>query len=401
MDDTEQDRSGSRQSILVVDDSPANLIAYRAILEPLGHEIVTARSGREAVDLLAEQQFALLLIDVRMPDIDGFATVELLRDQLRRLTPVIFITGDDNVAAMRRAYEFGAVDYLMKPIQAEVLRGKVRNLLALYVQGLELERRTALLMEQHRRLLEADATLRRQDTNIGVLAHDLRTPLSAISTGASLLTRIADLPPRAREIAERIDRSAQRMAAMIADILDFTRGRLAGGIPLSCKPLDLGALSQAVAEEVQAAHPTAKIDVATEGTLEGEWDEARIEQAVSNLVANAVQHGRGEVSVIASGEDPALVTLTVRNGGTPIPADALPKLFEPFQRGGGKSRAGLGLGLYIVREIVLAHGGTIDVASSEAGTFFEVRLPRRTRPDREVSRFGTGADSAGDERRDH
>lgn len=400
MRDTAEDRSGSRQSILVVDDSPANLVAYRAILDTLGHEIVTAGSGREAVDLLAEQQFALLLIDVRMPDIDGFATVELLRGQLRRLTPVIFVTGDDDAAAMRRAYEFGAVDYLMKPIQPEVLRGKVRNLLALYEQGLELERRNALLMEQHSRLLEADAAVRRQDTNIGVLAHDLRTPLSAISTSADLLTRIPDLPPRARDIAARIDRSAQRMAAMIADILDFTRGRLGGGIPLSCKPLDLGRLSQTVAQEVQAAHPTAKIVVATDGPLEGEWDEARIEQVVSNLVANAVEHGRGEVSLIACGQDPGQVKLTVRNSGPMIPADELPKLFEPFQRGVGKSRAGLGLGLYIVREIVQAHGGAIDVTSSETGTTFEVRIPRSARPDRHVSRFGTEPDSPGDEHRD-
>src|SRR4029079_7947179 len=135
-----------------VDDAPSNLIAYRAALESLDREIVTAKSGSEAMELLDRQQFALLLIDVRMPGMAGFKTVELLRDQLHTLTPVIFITGDSDAATMRRAYEFGAVDFLVKPVEPEILRGKVRNLLVLYDQGIELERRAALLMEQHARI---------------------------------------------------------------------------------------------------------------------------------------------------------------------------------------------------------------------------------------------------------
>src|SRR4030095_4531587 len=141
-------------AILVVDDAPTNLVAYRAALELLGREIVTASSGNEAIALLGRQQFSLLLIDVRMPGMDGFATVELLRDQLHKLTTVIFIPGSSDPATMRRAYEFGAVDYLVKPVPPEVLRGKVRNLLVLYDQGMELERRATLLTEQHARIVE-------------------------------------------------------------------------------------------------------------------------------------------------------------------------------------------------------------------------------------------------------
>ena len=289
------------RAILVVDDAPSNLIAYRAVLESLGREIVTAASGEEATQLLARQPFALLLIDVRMPGMDGFATVAHLREQLHALTPVIFITGVGDDATMRRAYDFGAVDYLVKPVPAEILRGKVRNLLALYDQGIELERRAALLTEQHRRIVEADALLQRKDTNIGILAHDLRNPLAAIVTGAHMLARLPEAPEKTRRIAERINQSARRMTVMIRDILDFTRGQLGGGIPLKRQPTDLAVISQAVIEEIRAGYPAARIEVEMAGKLIGDWDPARIEQALSNLIANAVQHGGPDVRLSRRG----------------------------------------------------------------------------------------------------
>jgi len=362
-------------AILVVDDAPSNLVAYRATLESLGRDIVTATSGGEAIQHLGRQQFSLLLIDVRMPGMDGFATVELLRDQLHRLTPVIFITGVSDDAAMRRAYEFGAVDYLVKPVPPEILLGKVRNLLALYEQGIELERRAALLMQQHERILEADALLQRKDTNIGILAHDLRNPLAAIVTGAALLARLPASPEKAHRVVERINRSALRMTILIRDILDYTRGRLGGGIPLNRQPTDLAALSHAVADEIRAGYPTARIEVETAGALTGHWDPARIEQALSNLVANAVQHGGPDVRLTASQVDSDEVVVTVRSGGHPIPQERLPTIFDAFKR--GDNPAGLGLGLFIVREIVQAHEGSIAATSSAEGTVFTFRLPRR------------------------
>jgi len=371
-----QDPICAKLALLLVDDSPANLIAYRAVLEPLGHELVEASSGLEAVRLLAVRQFALLLIDVRMPDIDGFGTVELLRRQLKRATPVVFVTGAGDDQAMRRAYEFGAVDYLVKPVDPNILRGKVRNLLALYEQGIELERRAALLLQQQQQLAEANAIARRQDTNMGVLAHDLRSPLHAIVTGTHLLRRVPALPDQAQRIADRIDRSAQRMGMMIRDILDFARGRLAGGIPLSRQAVDLATLCREIIDEVQAAYPAARIEIHLEGELGGSWDRARVEQALSNLVVNAIQHGTGDVVLTLSGRARDHVVVTVRNDGPAIPAEQLPNLFDAFHRG-DRSPAGLGLGLFIVREIVRAHEGMIDVASSSSeGTTFRMRLPR-------------------------
>jgi two-component system sensor histidine kinase/response regulator len=364
-------------AILVVDDSPANRIAHRAVLESLGREIVTAGSGEEAMRLLAVQPFSLLLIDVRMPGMDGFATVAHLRDQLHALTPVIFITGVSDDAAMRRAYEFGAVDYLVKPVPPEILRGKVRNLLALYDQGIELERRAFLLTEQHRRIVEADALLQQKDMNIGILAHDLRNPLAAIVTGAHMLARLPDLPEKAHRTAARINQSADRMTAMIRDILDYTRGQLGGGIPLKRQPTDLAALSRSVIDEIRAGYPAARIEVEMAGRLTGDWDPARIEQALSNLIANAVQHGGPDVWLAVAEAEPDAVVVSVRNGGEPIPEAQLPTLFEAFKK--GDNPGGLGLGLFIAREIVQAHQGSIGVTSSAAGTVFTFRLPRGTR----------------------
>jgi two-component system, sensor histidine kinase and response regulator len=365
-------------AILVVDDAPTNLVAYRAALESLGREIVTATSGGEAIQLLGRQQFSLLLIDVRMPGMDGFATVELLRGQLQRPTPVIFITGAGDAATMRRAYHFGAVDYLVKPVPADILRGKVRNLLALYDQAIELEKSAALLMKQHQRIAEADALLQRKDTNIGILAHDLRNPLAAIVTGLNLLGRLPETSERGHRTLERINRSALRMAMMIRDILDYTRGRLGGGIPLNREPTDLALISRSVVDEICAGHPTVHIEVETAGLLTGDWDAARIEQALSNLIANAVQHGGRDVRLIASGEEPDDVVVTVRNGGAPIPEAKIPTLFDGFAKG-DDNPAGLGLGLFIVREIIQAHEGSVTVTSSAEGTAFTFRLPRRPR----------------------
>ena len=368
-----------RHPLLLVDDAPANLLAYRAVLEPLDRELVTATSGAEAVRLLAGRQFALLLIDVRMPGLDGFATVELLRRELHRQTPVVFVTGASDEAAMHRAYEFGAVDYLVKPVDAQVLRGKVRNLVALHEQAIELEHRAAQLVEQQQRLAAAADAVQRQDTNIGILAHDLRNPLGAIVTLANLLRRVPGLPERARGHAERIDRSARRMTLMIRDILDFARGRLAGGIALDRQLVDAHAICRSTVDEIQSAYPTARIEVVAAGDLQGAWDNARLEQALSNLLVNAVQHGGGDVTVSLSGHEPDHVTLAVRNSGHPIPAEQVPVIFDAFRKG-DDSPSGLGLGLFIVREIVQAHVGTIEVESSRAATTFTMRLPRRGEP---------------------
>jgi PAS domain S-box-containing protein len=219
---------------------------------------------------------------------------------------------------------------------------------------------------------------------IGIVSHDLRTPLSTILTSSTLLVRRAEaLDARMREdCARRIHSAAERASALIRDLLDFTRARTAGGIAIAPRSLDLHALARGVAEDVRATHPGRAIAVEQAGDGWGFWDPARISQLLENLVSNAFKYGdpSAPVAVRTVGGE-RWVRLEIHNRGRPIDPGLLPHLFEPLRQGkrtgvvGGV--AGVGLGLYIVDHIVRAHRGTIEVHSTAAeGTTFIVRLPR-------------------------
>jgi signal transduction histidine kinase len=221
---------------------------------------------------------------------------------------------------------------------------------------------------------------------LATLGHDLRTPLTAMVVSAELMMLSGQLDDDNAQVASQMVRSGRVMASMIHDLLDFTRTRLGAGMPVSRAPLDLATLCLEVLEEFRAAHPDRDVHFESAGTTSGEWDAARLRQVLSNLIANAIEHGDQDssIDVSARGED-AEVLLIVANRGPVIPPDALPTLFDPLVQAGGEAGAarraastGIGLGLYIAREIVMAHGGTIAVASAEeSGTVFTVRLPRK------------------------
>jgi signal transduction histidine kinase len=217
-----------------------------------------------------------------------------------------------------------------------------------------------------------------RDQFIGVLSHDLRTPLSAITAGAALLAASADADQRQARVAARILNSAQRMERMIGDLLDLTRTRLGGEIPLKRTPTDLEQVCQEVVLEVQASHSEAAVRFTSKGNVTGEWDADRLAQVVSNLIGNAIQHGgKGPVTLDISDVGDR-VRLTVHNQGNPIPPEAQRTIFEPLARGASDSTHSIGLGLFIARAIVVAHGGDIGVTSTESsGTTFEVALPKR------------------------
>jgi len=213
---------------------------------------------------------------------------------------------------------------------------------------------------------------------LGVVGHDLRTPLYAIQLSTGALQRGGGLnETQARQVAH-VATATRRMERMIHELLDFTRARLAGGIPVRPEPLSLDKPLARVVEEFQASHPTRLIVAKVEGDVRGSWDESRLGQLLDNLVGNAVQHSPEdtpvEVKVVGM---PDGVTLTVRNEGPPVPLEERATLFEPFKRGKRASGDGLGLGLYIARQIVVAHGGRISVESGVGlGTRFIVWLPR-------------------------
>lgn len=220
---------------------------------------------------------------------------------------------------------------------------------------------------------------------LAILGHDLRTPLGAIYTSANFVVESLDLPEPALSLVARIARSASRTVTMVGDLLDFTRARLGGGIPIERKPMAIGKLVHEVVDEICAANPERKFEVETRREGDGEWDRERLAQALSNLVSNAVQHGDAStaihVEVVGGDTD---VRISIQNRGTPIPQDRLDGIFNPFkprdkiiEPAAAGPQGSLGLGLYIAQEIVQAHEGTIEVVSTAAhGTTFTVCLPR-------------------------
>jgi PAS domain S-box-containing protein len=232
-------------------------------------------------------------------------------------------------------------------------------------------------------LRRAEAAARRAaefgEKLIAIVSHDLRNPLNAIHLSVTQLLHSEALPAREQRAAARIAKSTDRMKRMISELLDFTRGRLGGGIPIHRVPGDLRAVVRQGVEELEAAWPERTLRLHVEGgRFDGAWDADRLVQVVSNLGSNAVQYSPPETPVsFHLQEADGTVVLEVHNEGAPIPPEALPHLFDPFRRassGGG----GLGLGLYIVEQVVSGHGGRIDVRSTaESGTTFRVMLPRQ------------------------
>jgi signal transduction histidine kinase len=360
---------------LIVDDLEENLLVLSALLEGQDIELLTARSGAQALELLLVHDVALALLDVQMPEMDGFELAELLRGSERtRHIPIIFVTaGAREQQRLFKGYDAGAVDFIYKPIEPRILKNKADVFFELYrqrrQQALELQERTE--------------TLRLNEMFSALLAHDLRSPLSAILASAQLLQR-ARGAGGAVEAADRIITSGKRMARMIEDMLDLARARLAGGIIVKCEPTDFKALVERVVREHQTAAPTRAIVPSYTGDCSGCWDPERIAQVASNLIGNAVTHGKPDVPVDVQldGTHSDAVWLIVSNGGSIAP-DVLAHLFDPF-RGGQRRQGrdgGLGLGLYIVSQIIRAHQGSVDVKTGEGEdiTSFRVRFPRTVR----------------------
>jgi signal transduction histidine kinase len=221
---------------------------------------------------------------------------------------------------------------------------------------------------------------------LAILGHDLRNPIGAVMTSAKFMLDTKELPEPHLTLTSRIVSASTRMNHMVGALLDFTRSRLGGGIPVTPAPMNMGKVVHDVVEEISAAHPERNIKVDARGSLKGQWDCARLSQVVANLVTNALEHGddRGVVTVDVHG-DPKEVVLSIHNRGRAIPDDEMDGIFGAMKQQDKALRArrgpsaNLGLGLYIVDQIVQAHKGSITVESTDqAGTTFTVRLPRTT-----------------------
>ncbi|CAH0216095.1 MULTISPECIES: hybrid sensor histidine kinase/response regulator [Stenotrophomonas] len=356
-------------NLLIVDDVPQNLVAMEALLRREGVNLLLADSGAQALELLLEHEVALALLDVHMPEIDGFMLAELMRGSQRsRDVPIIFLTASpDDPHRVFKGYETGAVDFLHKPVAPQVILSKVNVFIELYQQRQLLKARNEAL----------ERALKLNETMAAVLTHDLRTPLSAILLCADKLS--LELPADnagAQQTLSYLEASTLRMARMVEQLLDFSRIR-SGGLRLQTGTCDLAEVTRAVLVEAGAGHPTDRIalDVRGDSTLQGDMD--RLGQVIANLVGNALTHGaEAAVQVQVDGGDAGVVALRVRNAGH-VDEALLPRLFEPFKASFHQSN-GLGLGLYIVDQFVRAHGGQLSARNDAGQVVFEALLPRRS-----------------------
>jgi len=357
---------------LLVDDLDENLLVLQALLRRDDVELLLARSGVEALDLLLEHDVALALVDVQMPEMDGFELAELMRGSERtRHVPLIFVTaGTRDQYRVFKGYDSGAVDFLFKPIEPGILRNKAEVFFQLHRQKLQIERE----------LRERTETLRMHEMFAAVLGHDLRAPLNAIMTSAQTLPRLSE-EPAVRDVAARLLSSGTRMTRMIEDLLDVTRTRVGGGLPVTRRPADMALIVRRVVDEQDAAPAARAIAVDQCGEMRGHWDEERIAQGLANLLSNAIQHGRPATPIRISigGSRADSIDVVIANHGVPEPA-VFGSMFDPFRRASQDTGrgAGLGLGLYIARQIAVAHAGSLEVAVAEPDlTVFTLTLPRQ------------------------
>ncbi|MGH9220348.1 MAG: ATP-binding response regulator, partial [Vicinamibacterales bacterium] len=414
-----------RVSILVVDDRDENLMALEAVLSDPSYRLVRAKSGREALKEVLDQDFALILLDVVMPGVDGYETATLIRERPRsRQTPIIFLTANDfGVNYVFRGYTVGAVDYLVKPVPADVLRSKVAVFVELFRrqellrQGFEeletkiaertkelatanvalsaeieerakIEKERVLLLKREQSArLEAERANRLKDEFLATLSHELRTPLNAIMGWAHVLTQTSHDRDTVQRASNVIRQNAMSQAQLIDDILDVSRivgGRLvieSGSVPVRRVIEDaIDSLMPAASAKAIQVNRDLQDDLSVLG------DRDRLQQVVWNLVSNAFKFTpKGGSVTVRLNEVNGDVQVEVVDTGIGISPDFLPFVFDRFRQADSsmsRRHNGLGLGMAIVRHLVELHGGTVTVESAgeNKGTTFRLRLPRQIGP---------------------
>ncbi len=429
-------------NILLVDDQPARLLSYETILADLGQNLVQARSGVEALEKLMKDDFAVVLLDVSMPGMDGFETASLIHEHPRfEKTPIIFVTGVHVTELDRlKGYKLGAVDYVYIPVVPEILRSKVSVLVELHLQRQELQTLNRSLEEANRRLELANTNLqeektreletlnqtlkrantdlehtnrvlqsevaeraraeaalkeadRHKDEFLAVLAHELRNPLAPIRNAVEIMRRSALPDPQLAWSRDVIERQVKHLTRLVDDLLDVSR-ITRGNINLSREPV---AVTTIVARAIETIQPLIAeqrheltVDVPDE-SLEVEGDLTRLTQVLGNLLNNAAKYtdpgGFIAVNVRRVSTD---VEIRVRDNGIGIPPELLPRLFQLFTQVDGaahRAQGGLGIGLALVRQLIQMHGGSVTAYSqgSGQGSEFLIRLPLRVRAYRDAA----------------
>jgi len=431
-------QSEEKVSVLLVDDQPSRLLTYEVILGDLGLHLVKAGSGAEALAHLMKAEYAVILLDVSMPGMDGFETAALVHEHPRFAgTPIIFVTAFHVTDLDRmKGYGLGAVDYVYVPVVPEILRGKVAVLVELYRHRRTLEALNRRLEQANKELAVANSTLqaektrelkrlnrnlerangelaranetlkaevaerirleealletdRRKDEFLAMLAHELRNPLAPILNAAHVIKMKAPQDAELLWCRDVIEGQAGHLSRLVDDLLDVAR-ITQGKFKLRTEPIDLAAVVargvQTSRPAVEAARQTLVVETPSE-PVAMVVDATRIAQVVANLLNNAAKYGAsgGRVRLSATvetseGGGRREAVIRVEDTGIGIPAETLPKIFEPFMQADAavaRSQGGLGIGLALVKRIVELHGGTVEALSAGPGrgSEFVVRLP--------------------------
>jgi signal transduction histidine kinase len=426
--------ASGKVNILLVDDQPARLLTYQAVLGDLGQNLVLAHSGREALEKLMHEEFALVLLDVSMPDMDGFEAAQLIHEHPRfERTPIIFVTGV-HVSELDRlkGYKAGAVDYVSIPVVPEILRSKVAVLVELYCKRRELrelnrhlaatneqlaQANSALQAEKTRELEKLNAALQRtnadleranfklqsevaersraeealkeadrqKDEFLAMLAHELRNPLAPIRNAVSLMRMKSLADPQLQLSRDVIDRQLTQLTRLVDDLLDVSR-ITRGKINLNPEVISIGDL---IARACETAEPLIRergqafrTEIG-DRTLKVHGDCLRLTQAIGNVLGNAAKYtGRGGRITLSAQQRDAQAEITVSDSGIGIAPDRLARIFDLFTQFQvqGEGQTGLGIGLAIVRRLVEMHGGSISARSDGDGhgSEFIIRLPLAT-----------------------
>jgi signal transduction histidine kinase len=384
--------------LLIVDDLPENLLALEALIKREDREVYQALSADEALSLLLQHEFAMAILDVQMPGMNGFELAELMRSTDRtKHIPIVFVSAagrELNYAF--KGYESGAVDFLHKPLDIHAVKSKVNVFVDLYRQRkamkLQVEELERSRREQEQLLAtlqvtqnELEHAIRMRDDFMSIVSHEVRTPLNGLILETQLRklhlakdNAAAFTMDKLRAMVDRDERQIQSLIRLIEDMLDVSRIRT-GKLSIRPHAFDLaemvGNLIESFAAQIASAEASVSFDADT--PVIGVWDEFRLEQVVANLLTNALRYGARkpvQVRVYAEGGQ---ARIEVRDQGIGISAENQKRIFQQFERvAASHATHGLGLGLFISEQIVAAHDGRIEVQSEEGqGSLFRVCLP--------------------------
>src|SRR3954470_16465794 len=401
-------------NLLLVDDRPENLLALEAILEPLGQSLVRANSGSEALRHVLAQEFAVILLDVQMPGMNGFEVAEIIKSRERsRTIPIIFLSAiNKEEAYVLKAYSMGAVDYVFKPFNPDVLRMKVAVFVDLFIKQrevqrqaellrnaekreLELEHRTSLLEaearsaaklaqmndELHRRQVALEQAMGARNRFYASMSHELRTPINAVIGYSTLMLDgiYGPLNAKQKEGLQRTLKAARHLLELVNDVLDLSKIE-AGKIELSVQPVlfpalieDLFVTVRPLADEYGSA---LSLEMQSE-SFNIVSDPRRVRQILINLLSNAIKFGEGKpILVRCKQTDRGGVELEVIDQGVGISQDDMTRIFEEFVQVSESKQPGTGLGLPISRRLAQLLDGSLTVLSSPGeGSIFRLTLP--------------------------